>query len=341
MSSQQEPRAVSPVVAVILLVAVTVTLSAVIGGFALNLGQSATSSTTQQELGVSTSQSDGTFTATVVTGSADEVVLLVNGTEVDNTSNASAGDTLSVSGVAADSSVTVVSVNDGSRSVVSTTMYTADNGGDSGTLTNGLFAHYQFDEGSGTTAVDSVNGYDGTIDGGAVWTSNAVSDKALVLDGTDDNVTYPHSVPGEGFSVFVWVNATSSGDYERFISTWDGAGGSGFSIEKHSSGDVLHTAVNINGTGYGADGSTSIAGEYHHVGLTYDGSTLRAYLDGTKVAENTNPSGPINDTSNIYSSRDPTSVSYVSLYNGTLDDLRFYNRTLNSSEVSDLYNATK
>ena len=49
-----------------------------------------------------------------------------------------------------------------------------------------LVAYWDFDEGTGSTAHDSENGYDGVING-ATWTTG-VSGNALSFDGTDDYV---------------------------------------------------------------------------------------------------------------------------------------------------------
>jgi hypothetical protein len=54
-------------------------------------------------------------------------------------------------------------------------------------LKNGALAYWAFDECSGTTAGDSIHGYDGTIIG-ATWTTDGYSGCALVFDGEDDYV---------------------------------------------------------------------------------------------------------------------------------------------------------
>jgi len=74
---------------------------------------------------------------------------------------------------------------------------------------------------------------------------------------------------------------------------------------------------------------------WHHVVVTYDGAYMRLYVDNTlKVVEAF--SGTIA----------PTPVDYVLgwssvwqvLWNGYIDDLRFYSRTLSASDVQKLYN---
>ena len=55
----------------------------------------------------------------------------------------------------------------------------------------GLISYWKFDEGSGTTAYDSVGANNGTVYG-ANWTTGKV-DGALSFDGVDDYVNVPDS----------------------------------------------------------------------------------------------------------------------------------------------------
>ncbi|MDP3900648.1 MAG: hypothetical protein Q8Q23_06255, partial [bacterium] len=54
-------------------------------------------------------------------------------------------------------------------------------------LTDGLQAHWTFDEGSGVTAGDSAGSNTGTISG-ATWTSGKIGSSALSFDGTSDTI---------------------------------------------------------------------------------------------------------------------------------------------------------
>lgn len=72
-------KAVSPVVGVILMVAITVVLSAIIGGFVLGLGDTDTTATAGVEI-----DTDNQTVNVVTMGNADELKVLVNG-DVDTT----------------------------------------------------------------------------------------------------------------------------------------------------------------------------------------------------------------------------------------------------------------
>jgi hypothetical protein len=55
-----------------------------------------------------------------------------------------------------------------------------------GELSDGLVAHWKFDEGEGDTAYDSAGGNHGTLNG-PTWTTGQIGE-ALSFDGTEDDV---------------------------------------------------------------------------------------------------------------------------------------------------------
>lgn len=83
-------------------------------------------------------------------------------------------------------------------------------------------------------------------------------------------------------------------------------------------------------------GPTVTAGSTHHYAVTWDGTTLRIYLDGTQVAtgapggSQTLVSTPIR-VGSLGSSFEP--------FGGTLDEAAFYGSALSSSRVADHYAA--
>lgn len=115
----QSKQGVSPVVGVILVVAIAVILSAVIGSFVLDLGQSVSNSGGNAEIGVSIAgTSDGGAEAQIVTGSADTLKVFVDGDEVANESNVKPGTKISIPPTEPDSKISFVSITDGEEKVI-------------------------------------------------------------------------------------------------------------------------------------------------------------------------------------------------------------------------------
>ena len=74
----------------------------------------------------------------------------------------------------------------------------------------------------------------------------------------------------------------------------------------------------------------------YYAAVTYDGTTLRLYIDGVFVVDDT-PSGAIGDTSNILSLGYDEAGS-ASYFNGHIDEVAIYARALNPDEVLEHYN---
>ena len=64
--------------------------------------------------------------------------------------------------------------------------------------------------------------------------------------------------------------------------------------------------------------------------LTYDGATLRLYVNGTQAASGP-ASGPIETNSNPL--RIGGNVPYGQYFQGRIDEVRVYNRALSSNEI--------
>ena len=78
-------------------------------------------------------------------------------------------------------------------------------------------AEWTFDEGTASTAHDSVGALDGTLTGGATWdtTSPGQGSGSIVFDGVDGMVTIPDAPalePAGGFSVVFWVRGAAAVD---------------------------------------------------------------------------------------------------------------------------------
>ncbi|PIR96360.1 MAG: hypothetical protein COT92_01505, partial [Candidatus Doudnabacteria bacterium CG10_big_fil_rev_8_21_14_0_10_42_18] len=74
---------------------------------------------------------------------------------------------------------------------------------------------------------------------------------------------------------------------------------------------------------------------WHHIGLTYDGTTLSAYFDGSLVTttSSTTPYTIQSGTLRIGTRNDV----YLEHFQGLIDDVRVYNRALAASEIGSLY----
>ncbi|MHC4598353.1 MAG: LamG domain-containing protein, partial [Planctomycetota bacterium] len=89
--------------------------------------------------------------------------------------------------------------------------------------------------------------------------------------------------------------------------------------------------INTNQGAFSVHSSTDLAaGSWHHVAITYDGTTLSLYVDAS-LADS------IPATGNIFTTTAPVRIGTfnqgTNLYDGSLDEVRIYNRALPASEI--------
>jgi hypothetical protein len=86
--------------------------------------------------------------------------------------------------------------------------------------------------------------------------------------------------------------------------------------------------------GTGASG-VNLVNQFHMVTTTYDGTTLRVYVDSLNVFNKTGTLN-INDNELYYGGRPGGVVQHY--FDGVIDEVGLWNRTLTTNEISDLYN---
>jgi hypothetical protein len=201
----------------------------------------------------------------------------------------------------------------------------------------GLVAAYGFNEGSGSTVADaSGNGHTGTISG-ATWTTAGKFGRALVFDGVNDLVSIADSNLLDltsGMTLMAWVSPTGG------LSGWRNI------IKKEVDSYFLNAHTPSGGPGGGGTigsccpvisaGPALVLNTWTHVALTYDGSALRLYRNGTLVATQA-------ATGTIQPSALPLRIGGDAVYGehvqGRIDEVRIYNRALTASEIQTDMNA--
>ena len=90
-----------------------------------------------------------------------------------------------------------------------------------------------------------------------------------------------------------------------------------------------------NGTNVTQEGTTVlVADEWYHAAVTWDGTTIRLYLNG--VEEN-NWAGGTLSTPSADTFQIACNYAATRLFDGMLDDVRLYSRALCASEVTAIY----
>jgi len=200
-------------------------------------------------------------------------------------------------------------------------------------------AHYTFE---GDAQDTSGNAFHGTPTA-LTYAAGQIGSQAAQFNGTNGNVSIPRSVTDD-FTVMLWVKTTDYGGWAG-AQWWAGkglvdgeVGGGGadwgtavvdgkFVLGVGSTGGdtTLTSSVNIND------------GAWHHVAATRNNSTgaMAVYVDGVLRGSGTGPTGSRTFPPGLRIGSLQTGNNFL---NGTLDDVRLYDRILTGSEIAAFVN---
>jgi len=189
----------------------------------------------------------------------------------------------------------------------------------------GCLVYWKLDEIEGDVAYDSHGNYHGTLIGGPVWQpEEGMVDGALQLDGMDDYVSTEFVMnPADGaFSIFVWIKGGAPG--QVVLSQKDGVS---WLCTNASEG---HLMTELKGFGRSAAALLSQTvitdGNWHRIGLAWDGSQRTLYVDGVAVAEDIQD-GMEGSDSGLYIGTG-NALESGTFWSGLIDDVRIYNRAV-------------
>jgi glucose/arabinose dehydrogenase len=203
---------------------------------------------------------------------------------------------------------------------------------------SGPVAAYSFNAGTGMTAADeSGNANTGTLSG-ATWAASGKFGKALSFDAAKRSnlVSVPDATSlhlTTGMTLEAWVNPSTLGTNPQ---SWRTV------VLKERAGGMAY-ALYANNRAARPDGQVYIAGEqdvagtaqlalntWTHLATTYDGASLRLYVNGVQVAVKS-------QTGSIVASTGALKIGGNSLwgewFGGLIDEVRIYNRALSAAEL--------
>ena len=196
----------------------------------------------------------------------------------------------------------------------------------------GLVAAYGFNEGTGTTITDgSGNGHTGTI-AGAAWTTQGRFGNALSFDGVNDWVTVTSTALlnlSTAMTLEAWVFPTTTSGV-RDILIKEGTGADIYNLYARNWRGQPEANVLVGGTNRTAEGAALPANTWTHVAGTYDGTTLRLFVNGLPAASIA-ASGSIATSSGVL--RIGGNSLWGEFFQGTIDEIRVYNRALTQAEI--------
>ena len=197
-------------------------------------------------------------------------------------------------------------------------------------------AYFSFNEGAGATA--GGGSVSGAISG-ATWAAGRYGN-ALRFDGVNDMVTVADNAAlrlANAVTVEAWVNPTSNGAWDTVVMK-ERAGGLSYALYGSTSLSQPSATVNNGGTrDLHAFGPTLPLNVWSHLALTYDGQTLRLYVNGTEAASQP-VAAPLATGAGILGIGGST-VWSDEYFGGLIDEVYVYGRALTPAEVQRDMNA--
>ena len=213
-----------------------------------------------------------------------------------------------------------------------------------------LIGHWKFDEDSGNALDYSGNGYTGTLHGPERVVTTGTN-KAMYYDvsSTDYISTPSFAIPNTGIlTIEAWMKSKINTMYQTLI--FKGAQSATIGhlyIDRGANTDIM--------TYYYADGAgprnatfsnffQNLDNQWIHIVTVcdYANKTLKAYRNGIQFGATQNLSGtPVFPSTNVVEYIGAAGSTLHKLTDGSLDEVRIYNRGLSAEEVMAIYNQTK
>src|SRR4051812_19649231 len=198
---------------------------------------------------------------------------------------------------------------------------------------SGLVAAYGFNEGSGTTVTDiSGNGNNGTVTNTS-WSTGGKFGGALSFDGTSSWVAIANSTSlnlTTGMTLEAWVNPSATGSLWRTTILKEQSGGLAYALYANTDTNRPSGHVYVSSE-FDTRGTAAVAlNAWTHLASTYDGTTLRIFVNGVQ-ASSTTVGGNIKTSTGVL--RIGGNSIWGEYFRGLIDEVRIYNRALSAAEI--------
>jgi Tfp pilus assembly protein PilE len=196
-------------------------------------------------------------------------------------------------------------------------------------------------------ANDSAGTGNGTVVGASLTMGqNGISNTAYNFNGTSNEISIPDSAalsPTSVITLTAWAKTDTvpSGVLAAVVSkdVSTGIGNPPYDLEFSPGGPLLFRVVNPSNLAGNLTcaGVTAAINTWYFLAGTYDGSTVRMYVNGTACSNTTSLTGGIADTTGLLRIGQQKNGNNR-WFDGDIDDVRVYNRVLTPTEIQTVYN---
>ncbi len=203
---------------------------------------------------------------------------------------------------------------------------------------SGLVAYYSF---SGNAQDESGNGNDGSAIGGAALAMDRFGsvDSAYQLDGTSGYIEIPDSADfnfNQPITVTAWIYLNDNAS-AGIVGQWGpgGLGGDAFVLSVRSG--KLKFTLPIPGL-YELDSQSTLTEmQWLFVGVVYDGTDVKLFINGTQDASGTFAAAQVDSDQPVRIGFELIISGDPGYLDGLVDDVRIYKRALSDMEIQQLH----
>lgn len=214
-------------------------------------------------------------------------------------------------------------------------------------ISTGLVGYWTMDEDSllspNTIRDYSPYGNTGTIYGATFATDrHGQPNKAMSFDGVDDYIDCGNkdslditSINYDGVTLAAWINISSYDSYAGIVGKRQSSTYKGYQLMP-----VFNVTDMIRFDVFGKSVTASFTlNKWVFVVGTYDNNIMKLYIDGEEQPQTYKESNLlVSSLSNVYIGKLPYGNFLI---NGSIDDVRIYNRALSAEEITFLYNSSR
>jgi hypothetical protein len=197
-----------------------------------------------------------------------------------------------------------------------------------------LVARWRLDEGSGGAATDSSDyANHGTIEGDYSWVAGRVGPYALEFQ--QGRVLVPDAAqlrPPDEVSVCAWAWYSATQEHSARVVVKGADDHETYALEINSQDELAFYVRDVNGNRFVVSSDEIYRNEWMHLAGTYNGLSVKAYVDGEQVGSTNEP--------NIYLSLDTNDLAignrsddYDRCFVGRVDDAHVYDYGLSQAEI--------
>lgn len=198
-----------------------------------------------------------------------------------------------------------------------------------------------------TLAIDSSCKDNFGTNYGATWTMNGIYDGALDFDGIDDYVRVPRTSSLEPTEVTVeaWIKSFGYPGAHKYIvgKFYTALGWDSYSIYTSGGGVRFYIGHAEGYVGSPISGAEVWDGGWHHIVGTFDGASVRLYVDGSEVGTGTSTTVSIayNTLGDLFIGSYGTQYPQYFAFSGSIDEVRVWNTALSAAEVYTSYKSKR